>query len=140
HFAKDHLRIRLLPKDTADWSPDLSGGKNRRCHLVKQGLKQVVIGAVNQHDFGWSPTERFGCCQSPKTSAHNYNSWQMFFTHNLASLRLVKPLVVSLDADFPRISSRNKNEISYRQGQAHRPPSRDVEESAPAGSDGVGGQ
>jgi hypothetical protein len=46
--------------------------------LIKQRLKEVMIGAVNQEDLDGRPTEGFGSGQSAKTSAHNNNTRQMF--------------------------------------------------------------
>src|SRR5262249_46383158 len=48
---------------------------------------------------------------------------------------LVETLVVSLDADFAGVSSRDENEISGRQGESDRPPDRGVGQRIGAGGD-----
>src|SRR5215475_15187161 len=48
---------------------------------------------------------------------------------------LVETLVVSLDAHFAGVSSRNKNEIRGRQGEGDRPPERSVGQRIGTGGD-----
>src|SRR5215469_11796488 len=50
---------------------------------------------------------------------------------------LVEALVVSLDADFAGVSSRDENEICGRQGECDRPPDRGVGQRIGAGGDVV---
>src|SRR5215831_14971693 len=51
--------------------------------------------------------------------------------------RLVETLVVSLDADFAGVLSRDENEIRGRQGQTDRPPDRGVGQRTGTGGDVV---
>jgi len=46
-------------------------------------LKDVMIGAVNQNDFGWTPAESLGCRQAAKTPTDNNDTGQMV-VHNFA--------------------------------------------------------
>src|SRR6185295_11081094 len=78
YFAKDHLCIWLFPEHAADGSADLPGCKNGGRDLVEQRLKQVVVGAVNQNDFGLSATKSLRGRQTTKASANNNNAWKMF--------------------------------------------------------------
>ena len=41
----------LLPQNAADRRADLARRQDRSRHLVEEGLKQVVIGAVDQNDL-----------------------------------------------------------------------------------------
>src|SRR5215475_15088067 len=50
---------------------------------------------------------------------------------------LVETLVVSLDANFAGVSSRDKNEICGRQGESNRPPDRSVGQRIGTGGDVV---
>src|SRR6516225_6441164 len=78
HLAKKHRGISLLPENLANGSGDLARSEDGSRHLIKQRLKEVMIGAVNQDDLDGWPTEGFGSGQSAKTSAHNNNTRQMF--------------------------------------------------------------
>jgi hypothetical protein len=55
----------------------LTGGQNRRRHLVEQGLKQVVIRAIDQDDFRGRVLESLGGGQSSETADHDYYMWQL---------------------------------------------------------------
>ena len=37
----------------------------------------MVIGAVNQNDFGWTPAESLACGEAAKTSTNDNHTWQM---------------------------------------------------------------
>ena len=64
-------RVFVIPKNAADWGPNLTGRQYRGCHLVKQWLKQVVIGTVDQDYFRGCFPQSFGGGQSSETAAHD---------------------------------------------------------------------
>src|SRR5262249_22902601 len=66
HLRHDHGRVALLPQNAPNRSADLPGSKHRGRHLVKQRLKDVVIGAVKQNNFRATSAESFSCRQAAK--------------------------------------------------------------------------
>ena len=67
--------------------------QNRGRHLVKQRLKNVVIGAVNQNDFRGTPAESLGSRQAAKAPTDNNNTWHIFI-HSFFSFQFVQLLIV----------------------------------------------
>src|SRR5882672_11977896 len=70
-FSQDHNSVLLVSEDPANWRPNLAGGQDRCRHLIKQWLKQVVVGAINQNDLRWSISECFSGRQPAKPSTDN---------------------------------------------------------------------
>jgi len=69
YLAKQHSRILLFPQYATAGRAALARRKNGSRHLVEQGLKQVVIRAIDQGDFRWRLLESLGCGQSAKATA-----------------------------------------------------------------------
>src|SRR5215470_4400836 len=69
NLAQDHRGVLLVSENPPDWKANLIGGQNRRGHLIEQGLKQVVIRAVDQDDFCRRLLESLGDGQSRKATA-----------------------------------------------------------------------
>src|SRR5215510_14976308 len=84
YFPHDYCRVLLIPKDAADWRRNLTGRQYRGCHLVKQWLKQVVIGTVDQDYFRGCLPQSFGGGQSSETAAHDNHPWQLM-CHDIQS-------------------------------------------------------
>src|SRR5215472_1893646 len=73
-FPQNHCGVLLIPKNVADWSRNLIWRKYRSCNLVKQRLKQVVIGAVDQNDFRRRVSKCLGGGQSPEAPTNDDDS------------------------------------------------------------------
>src|SRR5215467_5382277 len=71
-LAKDDGGVLLVLENPPDRKTNLIGTQNRRRHLVEQGLKQVVIRAIDQDDFRGRILESLGSGQSAKATA-DYN-------------------------------------------------------------------
>src|SRR5215472_18854034 len=71
-LAQDDGGILLVLENSPDRKANLIGTQNRRRHLVEQGLKQVVIRAIDQNDFRGRILESLSSGQSAKTTA-DYN-------------------------------------------------------------------
>jgi hypothetical protein len=69
HLALEHGRVLLALENPPDRETNLTGRQNRRCHLVEQGLKQVVIRAIDQDDFRGRVLESLGGGESAKAAA-----------------------------------------------------------------------
>ena len=50
-FSQDHRGVLLIAKNAADRRRNLAGRQHCRCHLIKQGLKKMVVCAVDQDDL-----------------------------------------------------------------------------------------
>src|SRR5262249_29740413 len=74
-LALDHGRVLLVLENPSDWKPNLTGGENRRGHLIEQRLKQVVVRAIDQDDFRRRLAESFGGSESAKSTADYDDSW-----------------------------------------------------------------
>src|SRR5882724_1772735 len=59
-FAKNHSDVLLLAKNSANGSRNLAGRQHCSCHLVEQWLKQVVVCAIDQSNFGGRVLESLG--------------------------------------------------------------------------------
>src|SRR5260370_32185330 len=70
-LAKDHRSVLLPSKNSSDRRSDLTRCQDRCRHLIKQRLKQVMIGAVDQNDARWSISKRLGRCQPSKSCPDN---------------------------------------------------------------------
>src|ERR1700722_4940712 len=69
--------IFLVAEEIAYRNPDLSRGKHRGRDLIQQRLEQIVVFAIDHHNFRWRILEGLGCRQTAKTSADdkNYRCW-----------------------------------------------------------------
>ena len=76
-FAHDHGRVFLFSQDTADRGADLRGTEHRRCDLIKQRLKDVVIRAVDQNVLRRRVAQSLGRSEAAKPAADNHNSWRV---------------------------------------------------------------
>jgi hypothetical protein len=72
-FIEQNIDVFLLVKNRANRRGDVGGRKSRHRHLIEQGLKKVMIGAVNQGDSNRCAFERTRCRKPPETSANNYD-------------------------------------------------------------------
>src|SRR6202043_970914 len=74
-LSKDHRRVLLVPQDSADRGTNLARCEHRRRHLVKQGLKQMMVTPINQDDLSGSVMQGFGCRQTAESPAHDDDLW-----------------------------------------------------------------
>jgi hypothetical protein len=74
-FGEDDRRIFLFSENSADRCGNLPRSQNRRRHLVQQRLKDMVIGAVNQRNFGRRPAQRLDGCQAAESPADDHDPW-----------------------------------------------------------------
>src|SRR5215467_7592956 len=75
-FSQNHRRILTLAKNRADWSRNLAGREHRRCHLVQQWLKEVVVCAVNKGYFRWGLRQGLGGGQTAESPTYdNDTGW-----------------------------------------------------------------
>src|SRR5215470_8047562 len=63
YFSQDHCGVLLVFEYVADWPPNLAGIELRSCHLVEQGLEQMVVRAVDQSHLNRRFPERLRCCK-----------------------------------------------------------------------------
>ena len=70
-FSKQHSYVLLVTKNFADWRRNLSRRQDRCRHLIEKRLKQMVIGAVDESNFGWRTLKRFGSGQTAETSTND---------------------------------------------------------------------
>jgi hypothetical protein len=75
-LAKDDGGVLLVLENPPDRKANLIGTLNRCRDLIKQGLKQVVIRAIDQDDFRGRILEGLGGSQASKTTA-DYNDWRL---------------------------------------------------------------
>src|SRR6516162_6999220 len=74
HFRKHGPDISLFTEDAANGRGNISRRKRGRCDLIKQGLKQMVVVAIDQRDVERSVRKTFSSRQPAKAAANNYNS------------------------------------------------------------------
>src|SRR4051794_35339999 len=74
-LSQDHRRVLLIAENAADRSRNL--GRSQHCcrHLVKQWLKQVVVGAVDQDHLRRCLLESLRGSQTSKAAADDNDSW-----------------------------------------------------------------
>src|SRR5262245_30648121 len=84
HLTHEYCRVLLIPKDVADWCRNLTACQYRGCHLVKQRLKQMVIGTVDQGYFPVCLPQSFGGKQASETAADDHYMWRLM-CHDLQS-------------------------------------------------------
>src|ERR1700757_4776584 len=75
NLTQDHRGVLLGSENPPDRKANLTGGQNRRGHLIEQGLEQVVIRAIDQGDFRGRILESLGSGESAKATAEYHNSW-----------------------------------------------------------------
>src|ERR1043166_3756282 len=100
----------------------------------------MVICAVEQNHFDWSPANRFGGCQTTKAASNDYDTRQFLIHSFLFSFQFIKPLVVQPWACFSGIPPGDEDEIGGCQDETHRPPDGSQQESISVRSDGVRSQ
>jgi hypothetical protein len=105
-LGKDNGGVLLVSENSPDWKANLIGTQNRRCHSVEQGLKQVVICAIDQDDFRGRILESLGGGQSTKATADYNDSW---LSHLFPQLSSVRNPSSNTDAkeECKRLSNRN---------------------------------
>jgi len=91
-LALEHGRVLLALENPPDRKTNLAGRQNRGRHLVEQGLKQVVIRAIDQDDFRGGVLESLGCGQPAKaTTDYNdsrlshYSNFPRSFVSNISA-------------------------------------------------------
>src|SRR6266853_5306359 len=72
-LAKDHRGVLLPSKNSPDRRSDLTRCEDRCRYLIKQRLKEVMIGAVYQSDARRSISKRPGRRQPSESCADNNN-------------------------------------------------------------------
>src|ERR1700686_1119184 len=74
-FSENDGCIPLLAQDSADRGSNLTWCQYRRCHLIKQRLKEVVVGPVDHNNFGRGISQSPGGGQPAETAADDHDSW-----------------------------------------------------------------
>src|SRR5262249_15002387 len=77
NFAQNHRGVSLLAQNGAYRRANLAGTEFRSCHLVKERLKQVMIGTVNQNDARGRVLQRLGSREAAESAADYDNYWKM---------------------------------------------------------------
>ncbi len=68
-IGQQHLDVLLVSENPADRRRDVAGRQRGRGHLIQQGLKDVVVVAVEERDADRSARERPRRVESAETSA-----------------------------------------------------------------------
>ena len=66
---QQHPGVALAPDQASNRPGDIGRRQTGRRHLVEQGLKEVVVLAVDQGDVRWRPGKPLRDCQSGKAGA-----------------------------------------------------------------------
>src|SRR5271165_1656868 len=82
HFAKKHRGVFLLAENAPDRGGDLAWVEDRSSDLIKQGLKEMMIGAVDQDDARRGVPQNLGGSQSAKAASNDYDT-RKIFRHSL---------------------------------------------------------
>jgi hypothetical protein len=69
HLGQQGGQVGLVPEQAAGRRCNRGGGQSSGGHLVEQGLKQVVVGLVNQGDVNRCFGQRFGRFETTETPA-----------------------------------------------------------------------
>ena len=72
YLRQKYGNVSLRRLELTDRRRDLRGGENRRCHLIQQRLKYVVVAAVDQDQFGIAVPQRV-CRREPRKAAADYD-------------------------------------------------------------------
>src|SRR5208337_905240 len=83
HFFKQHFNVGVSAKDPTDWGCDLAGREAGGGNLIEQGLKSVVVLAVDDNYLGWKMSEALGCRQTAKTGADDHDPQLRLVIHPL---------------------------------------------------------
>src|SRR3984885_16034319 len=75
YFSHDYCHILMIAKNASYGCCNLARRQHCRCHLVKQRLKQVVVGAVDQDHLGGCFPESLGGGKATKTSSDDNDPW-----------------------------------------------------------------
>lgn len=75
-LAEKHFDVRLAPQDAPNRARDVARIQCRGRDLVKQGLEQVMVSAIDQRDPDRGVAERPRRRQTAETSAHDHDAWK----------------------------------------------------------------
>jgi hypothetical protein len=92
--------VLALAYDVPDRRRDLPGGKQARCHLIQQGLEQVVVPPVDQGDIDRLAPQPPGGGQATEPSANDHDAmtWIAIRVHQGRSISCSVPTAVVCDA------------------------------------------
>jgi len=76
-FAENDFAILLPAHDAAQRLRDVGGRKGGGRHLIEQGLKKMVILAVEQRHANWKFAQSFGCFEAAEAAADNHDSGEI---------------------------------------------------------------
>lgn len=71
HVIHHHMNIGLQTEERAQQPGDVARRQGRGRHLIEQWLKDMVIGAVDQDDFGIAQETRSGHASKPASDHDN---------------------------------------------------------------------
>jgi len=72
HFGKHDRDIFLLARNLANWRGYLGRGENRRCHLIQERLKDMMVPAIDQNDVCVAFTHRPRRSNPGESTANDY--------------------------------------------------------------------
>src|SRR4051794_9532347 len=78
-IAHNHHRVFALPQNSAAWRTHLGWREHRRCYLIKQRLKNMMVRSVNENDFDRRFAKGFGRSQTTKTAADDHYARRLRF-------------------------------------------------------------
>ena len=71
HPRHNHADVLLVAHDGADRPGHIGGRERRRCDLIEERLKAVVVVGVDERHVDLGPGERLGRLEPAKTCAYN---------------------------------------------------------------------
>src|SRR3984893_4969442 len=74
-FSENDGCIPMGAQDSPDRGSNLTWCQYRRRHLIKQRLKEVVIGPVDHNNFGRGISQSLGGGQPAETATDDHDSW-----------------------------------------------------------------
>lgn len=81
NLVEQHRDVAAPGKNRADRLRNIGRGESSGGNLIKQGLKQVMVGAINQRDAGVGMVKFFAELKSAKTRAENHDMNLFAFRH-----------------------------------------------------------
>jgi hypothetical protein len=80
-LSHENFNIVVPAQNGADGCSNFPGRKTCRRHLIQQGLKSVMILAIDHRDVSRSLGESLGRVQAAETRAHNHHARQPVVRH-----------------------------------------------------------
>jgi hypothetical protein len=82
-LVHEDSHVGTIGEQGANRRGDLRSGQSRRGDLVEQGLEQVMVGAINEGDFGRRMAEGLAERQASESRSQNHHMDPPFRAHEI---------------------------------------------------------